>query len=180
LANDMAALRASYWQQTQIPEDVWPHTTLMVAAAAPGGNHPRVWHLTFAKAQPEVKEILQMPHVHFEGKYKDVFTLLYGVEREILQALQQELDIPEAEFWDAFSRVKALRSVEKLSLAGMPIQDAIDLAVFIATTQVQMDRFLPGEPACGGPIDVMVLQTAPFPDIISFPGKRIHHPLLEH
>jgi len=94
------------------------------------------------------------------------------------EALQKELGISEADFAAAWQRVKVLRPIDKLSLGSMPIQDAIDLAVFMATTQVQMDRFLPGTPACGGPIDVMVLRTAPYAEILSFPGKVLHHPLM--
>ena len=58
----------------------------------------------------------------------------------------------------------------------MPIQDAMDLAYLFAKVQVEMDRFLPGTAACGGPIDIMVLQVAPEPNILSYPGKRIHYP----
>ncbi len=59
----------------------------------------------------------------------------------------------------------------------MPTQDAMDLAVFLCNVQVQMDRILPGEAACGGPIDLMVLQLAPEPAIVPFYGKVLHHPL---
>ena len=93
------------------------------------------------------------------------------------EALRQELALPVAQLADAWQNIKVLKSIDKLSLGSMPIQDAIDLAVFIATTQVQMERFLPGEPLCGGPIDVMVLSTAPTREILSFPGKELHHPL---
>ena len=72
--------------------------------------------------------------------------------------------------------LKVLRPVDKLSLWSMPIQDAVELAVFLAKVQVEMDRFLPGTPACGGPIDVMVLRMVPNRDILIFPGKTLHHP----
>jgi len=71
-----------------------------------------------------------------------------------------------------------LRPLDKLSLWSIPIQDAIDLAVFLAKVQVEMDRFLPGQPACGGPIDVMILRTVPDRVILSFPGKTLRHPSL--
>lgn len=72
--------------------------------------------------------------------------------------------------------MKVLRPIDKLNLWAMPVQDAIDMAVFLATVQVEMDRFLPGTPACGGPIDVVVLQMAPRAGIVTYPGKRPHHP----
>lgn len=58
----------------------------------------------------------------------------------------------------------------------MPIQDAMDLAYFLADVQIEMDRFLPGAPVCGGPIDLMVLQGLPYRDIKAFPGKSLEHP----
>ncbi|MGN6109652.1 MAG: hypothetical protein ACTHU0_31380 [Kofleriaceae bacterium] len=72
--------------------------------------------------------------------------------------------------------LKLLRPIDKLNLWTMPLQDAIDLAVFLAHTQIEMDRFLPGLPACGGPIDVLVLRVVPDPEILSYPGKLLHHP----
>lgn len=77
---------------------------------------------------------------------------------------------------EAIENSRELRPTEKLSLWSMPVQDAIDMAVFLATVQVHMDRFLPGTPACGGPIDAMVLQMAPEPGILTYPGKVLHHP----
>jgi hypothetical protein len=86
------------------------------------------------------------------------------------------LRIKQDRFDKAMTNLKVLRPIDKLNLWAIPIQDAIDLAVFLANVQVEMDRFLPGTPACGGPIDVMVLQTASGLSIQSFPGKKVHHP----
>ena len=82
---------------------------------------------------------------------------------------------PEALYGVIQSR-KVLSPIDKLAVSVMPPQDAVDLAVFLATVQIQMERFLPGEPYCGGPIDVMVLQTAPAAKIIWLPGKLLRHP----
>ncbi len=89
----------------------------------------------------------------------------------------KELGIENDKLSQALQNLKVPRPIEKLSLWSMPLQDAIELAVFLATVQIQMDRFLPGTPACGGPIDVMVLQTVTTRAILSFPGKELHHPL---
>lgn len=89
----------------------------------------------------------------------------------------KELGIDNDRFNEALRNLKVLRPVDKLSLWSMPLQDAIDLAVFLATVQEEMDRFLPGTPACGGPIDVMVLKLVPEHAIVTFPGKTLHHPM---
>jgi hypothetical protein len=69
-----------------------------------------------------------------------------------------------------------LGPIDQLNLQTMPLQDAIDLAVFLAEVQIEMDRFLPGSPVCGGPVDVMVLRMVPTPEILTFSGKALHHP----
>jgi hypothetical protein len=78
---------------------------------------------------------------------------------------------------EAFSKFSPDSPINKINFWAMPIQDAIDLAVFLAQVQIQMERFLPGLPTCGGPIDVMVMEMTPEPKIRSFPGKQIHHPM---
>ena len=82
------------------------------------------------------------------------------------------------ECWLRSTSCKILRPIEKINTSVMPVQDAIELAYFLASAQVQMDRFLPGDKACGGPIDVMVLKTAPSNEILWHPGKQVHHPAL--
>jgi hypothetical protein len=42
-----------------------------------------------------------------------------------------------------------LLTLDKLNLYAMPAQDAMELGEFLATVQVKMDRFLPGEAASG-------------------------------
>jgi hypothetical protein len=111
-----------------------------------------------------------------EGSYDEVFALMYGYEFSVLTGICKELGIEPDRLTEALTKLNVLRSIDKLNLWSMPIQDAIDMAVFLATVQVEMDRFLPGAPACGGPIDVMVLHMAPEPGILSFPGKTLGHP----
>ena len=78
---------------------------------------------------------------------------------------------------DVLTNASILKPRDQLSIAVMPVQDAMDLAVFLASVQIQMERFLPGDSLCGGPIDVMVLKTAPVQEILWFPGKDLKHPL---
>lgn len=114
-----------------------------------------------------MSEVLIEPGIRLEGSYAEVFTLLYAFNPEIMDEIRQQLGVDDARFKEAQQARRVLTPIEKLSLWGMPIQDAVDLAVFLASVQVEMDRFLPGTPACGGPIDVMVLQMAPEPGIVA-------------
>ncbi len=89
----------------------------------------------------------------------------------------KRFEIPEPMYDRALasSGRRPMSKLEKLAPL-MPLQDAIDLAAFLAHVQVQMNRFLPEEKPCGGAIDVMVLQAMPTPTVISLPGKTLRHP----
>jgi hypothetical protein len=39
----------------------------------------------------------------------------------------------------------------------MPVQDAIDFAVFILNTTIGYTTFIPGVPSCGGPLQVAAI-----------------------
>ena len=123
-----------------------------------------------------MSELLKAPGIRLEGAYAEVFTLLYAYNPDMLAGLREQLGVDEERFDQALQSRRVLAPIEKLSLWAIPIQDAIDLAVFLAKVQVEMDRFLPGSAACGGPIDVMVLQMAPKTGILAYPGKALHHP----
>ena len=116
------------------------------------------------------------PGIRLEGSYGEVFGLLYGYAPSVLGGVLDKLGVAPEAFRRALGELPFLSPVEKVNPWAMPIQDAVDLAVFLAEVQVQMDRFLPGTPACGGPIDVMVLQMAPEACITAYPGKTLHHP----
>ena len=45
----------------------------------------------------------------------------------------------------------------KLSFDGMPLQDAIDLSVFLTNVAIGHSRFAIGPPVCGGHVDVATI-----------------------
>ncbi|MBI2218780.1 MAG: hypothetical protein HYU51_15960 [Candidatus Rokubacteria bacterium] len=176
LVKRMVEMKSEYWKTTDIPADQWPGPTLLLAAPSPDGETPRVWQVKLAGAGSEMTEILTDPGLKVEGSYDEVFALLYGIDSAVIRAIRQELGVSAEKFREALANAKVLRPIDKINFWAMPTQEAVDLAVFLAGVQCQMDRFLPGTPACGGPIDVMVLQMAPEPVILPYPGKVLHHP----
>ena len=149
---------------------------------APLPNRPPLtWRFVFQEPEPQVQQILPGPNVWLEGTYRNAFTLLYGYHPDIISGLARDLKlgdkpIGEERLYELLANLKVVKPIDKLSLGAMPTQDAIELAYFMATTQIEMERFQPGDKACGGPIDVMVLKTAPAREILWLPGKQVHHP----
>lgn len=179
LVNTMHQQNSAYWskkKEVASDPDKWPGPTLLLAAPSPDGITPRVWRVRLSGAKPELKEIQKQPGIRLEGSYNEVFGLLYGFEPSTMDAMANYLGVSTEKVNEAANSLTVLRPIDKLNLHSLPIQDAVDLAVFLAKVQVQMDRFLPETPVCGGPIDVMVLQMAPKAKIYSYPGKVIHHP----
>ena len=166
--------KRAFWSQLGAPPNEWPGPTMLIALASAAG--PRVWSVSMAGPTYQHREVLGEPNIWLEGSYADVFSLLYGLRPTVVDALGKALGADDAALTAALQSMKVLRPVDQINLATMPLQDAIDLAVFLANVQIEMDRFLPGQPACGGPIDVMVLRMVPSPEILTFPGKALHHP----
>jgi hypothetical protein len=176
LVAKMEGRKRDYWASTEVAPENWPGPTVLLAGPRPMENIPRVWRVRLEGAASEISEILTEPGIRLEGAYDEVFGLLYGYEFNVLRGICEQLGVGPEGLADAIKTLKVLRPIDKLNLWAMPVQDAIDMAVFLANVQVEMDRFLPGTPACGGPIDVMVLTMAPVPGILSHPGKVLRHP----
>jgi len=176
LLEKMVDEKKSCWSTTKVASDQWPGPILLLATASIDRRTPHVWRVDLRGKSFDLEEILKSPDIRFEGSYNEVFSLLYGYHPQVLAGITGTLGIQFPNVQDAIDRMTTLRPKEKFNFSVMPLQDAIDLSVFLAQVQIQMDRFLPGTPACGGPIDVMVLQMVPTPQIVSFPGKTIHHP----
>lgn len=178
LLDHMNAQKHAFWSQTGAPPDEWPGPSLVIATPSRATARPRIWSASMSGGAYQHKEVLTEPNLLLEGSYMEVFALLYGLHLDMVNALGPALNLKVEDLVDVIGKLKALRPVDKLSLPAMPLQDAIDLAVFIASVQIQMDRFLPGHPVCGGPIDVMALRMTPEPEILAYPGKTLHHPHL--
>lgn len=159
----------------QIDEEKWPAPSLWVAGASPDGMAGRVWEGSFKSPVYSFKEKLLYPGIELDGSYREVNNLLYGIDWQNLEQVHKFLGVTEEKLIEAIKNSKMARPADKINFWTMPTQDAIELAVFLAKVQIQMDRFLPGEAACGGAIDVMVLQLTPRPQILSY-LKELHYP----
>ncbi|WNZ59924.1 hypothetical protein QEG98_28380 [Myxococcus sp. MxC21-1] len=173
---DVETDRHSYWSSSGLPREKWPGPITILAAPPTGALTPRVWRLDFTH-QGTHQEILPIPGVWLEGSSRQAFNLLYGIDPPVIESIKNELEVDEAEWNGIFEKTLIARPVSQINFWTMPLQDAIDFAVLLARTQIEMERFLPGPAVCGGPIDVMVMEMAPTPMIRSFPGKTIRHPI---
>lgn len=171
-------------------------TTLVLAIQRVSDRRPAIWKAEFgpgAGSQPLLTAIDQ--RVWFDGSAEHVAALLLGTSPEPLAAIATRLNqvVPDLTAEMLCNAADQLRTTQdnavplyRLAVDHMPVQDAVDLAVFLAEAQVTMERFLPAmeitpggdiywRQTCGGPIDALVLQPWPA-KVVSLPGKRLHHP----
>ncbi len=172
LIYEMGKARFDFWSRYQIPIADWPSTVILIAAISPNSRVPRVWRVVFERNVCEVSVQLENPGVFLEGACLEVFSLLYGYHPQVIQQMKRK----RKGIQQAFHDPSVLKPVNQLNVGVMPIQDAMELAHFLAGVQIEMDRFLPGTPRCGWPVDLIVLQGTPFRAITKFPGKELTHP----
>jgi hypothetical protein len=165
----------TYWGELKVEESKWRAPSLWVASATSDGMASKVFEGVFAAPNYVFEERLEYPGIALDGSYREVRNLLYGVDWQIVRGVLKALNVTDDAFLEALRQSKIARPVDKINFWTMPTQDAIELAVFVAKVQIQMDRFLPEEAACGGPVDVMVLELTPVPSIIEY-IKVLHYP----
>jgi hypothetical protein len=176
LINGMKEERAKAAKKLGYPAKDTPQTIALVAAPPADGTAPRLWRIDLNGDQASAQEILKWSGVWLEGSANLTLTLLYGIEGGRMEALQKELNVDPDTFEAAITATVTAAQVSKINFWTMPVQDAMDFAAFCARVEVEMERFLPGNAVCGGPIDLMTLEMAPDPTIRAFLGKTLHHP----
>jgi hypothetical protein len=176
LVDGMVEERRKACEVLKIPFEQASFTVALLAAPPLQGTAPRFWRILLEGNKGSAMEVLKNAGTWIEGDAGMTLTLLYGLNDVRVLALREKLKIDENTFQKAVEETVDLAAVNGINFWTMPVQDAMDFAVFCARVQVEMDRFLPGLGSCGGPIDLMTLEMAPKPHVRSFPGKRLHHP----
>jgi len=177
LMTDMVEHRQRFFTKIGISPDARQSTRCLLLGSPTDRTAPRVWRISLEGEGASRMEILQTPNIWLEGSYDAAFPLLFGHSGSYFEAVRQKLGLDQPCFDDVMAHaIEKTSPIKRINFLTMPIQDAIDLAVFIAQVQIEMERFLPGVPACCGPVDVMTMELAPKPRIRSFPGKALHHP----
>ena len=94
--------------------------------------------------------------VSWGGDGEALCRLVLGFGTGLAEVFVQNLGVPDKQAWDAIE-VIGQRLDARLCHPAMPLQDAIDLAQFLADTSIGLSRFTPGWPTIGGPVDVAAI-----------------------
>jgi hypothetical protein len=140
-----------------------PELGVYVGGYAAGRFFPEAYVSVFPDAVP-LREIEPdsdgQPRfgVNWFGQERPLFRLMMGYDPLAIKELVKR-GAPEAlvQKWIADNAGSMPLVVE-----GMPIQDAIDLARFLAEVTIGWSRFAAGAPACGGDVDIAVITPTRF------------------
>jgi hypothetical protein len=92
----------------------------------------------------------------YDGQSNFAQRLLRGYDEELIQQVKGVLNLSD----DDTARLLAdlpSKSHVSLPLQFLPLQDCVDLAIFLITTTISMQRFLPTVRGVGGAIDVATI-----------------------
>lgn len=134
-----------------------PFLGMLVSGYSSGQFFPEQWEFELPM-KSELKE--RRPDV--EGKpnfgadwfgLTDAITRLHwGRDDRALQILSNRFNVPHQEISELLAPLQY-----PVLFAGMPLQDAIDYAVYLINVTIGRFRFVVGAPVCGGDIDVAVI-----------------------
>lgn len=130
---------------------------MMIAGYSSGGFQPELWHLEsngINRSGP-VDPLNGASGVFFQGQPDAISRIFYGHSIYLKNALIN-LGV-KSEVVDSY--VSAIHGQTNIPLLqeGMPIQDVIDLARFLAETTVNFVRFTPGPNVVDGPIEIAAI-----------------------
>ncbi len=92
----------------------------------------------------------------WQGQPEAISRLVYGTGINLPIVLKENFGIPPDQM-DRAVEVFRQRLEIPFVLSAMPLQDAIDLAEFLADLTIKFTRFTPGAPSVGGPIEIAAI-----------------------
>jgi hypothetical protein len=118
-----------------------------------------VWHLQFGSRGcegPKLDIPADLPGLAAEGTPTPVRRLVLGLDPEEVEPVLARIGLSPDQVAGIIEKLRTTL-FRQMVHPSMPIQDAIDLAVFLAQTTAQFTRFAPGPDTVGGPVEVAAL-----------------------
>jgi len=135
-----------------------PSLGFIVAGYSSGENLPEEWEIVIEKGicpEPILIRPIHEIGLSWRGIVEPITRLVMGYGSKLPNALK-ETGMTEEQVNSIIKHINNRLNIP-LVYAPMPIQDAIDLAVFLSEATVNYSRFTPGAPLVGGPIDVAAI-----------------------
>lgn len=109
----------------------------------------------FQRLRPPKEDGSQDYGANWYGATDAIVRLHFGRDEGVLEILQQ-LDVEPQKIAQTEQIVKCQLQYP-VPFAGMPLQDAVDYAIYLVSVTIGRYRFVVGAEICGGPIDVATI-----------------------
>ncbi len=143
----------------QIPDPEKPLIGFMVAGYSTGQPRGEIFHLLFDKGVchgPTCVMPLDACGFRWEGQPTALRRLVLGVDPDGLTKVLTDSGLAPDKVNEILGRC-SLAFGTRLANDSMPIQDAIDLAIFLEKISAGFSRFCDGPAGVGGPVEVAVM-----------------------
>jgi hypothetical protein len=149
------------WEKYEVayPDDQGPLLGMMIAGYSANQPFGELW-ITGMQGLTRIGPVNMLAQsqfgVHFEGMPTSLYRLLLGFEPERLEEILQQCQLSREKIDEILQKCRiTLRN--EIVYPFMPIQEAIDLAIFLADTASKYTHFSLGPDSVGGPIDVATI-----------------------
>jgi len=135
-----------------------PSLGFLVAGYSAGDDLPEEWKIEILGGNcPAPTAVRQRGEtgIFWAGEQEAIARIVKGHGTGLPRVLA-ELGVPEEQIGPAMEQIEQRLEV-MLAAPPMPIQDAIDLAVFLVEATIMFSRFSPGAPTVGGRVDVAAI-----------------------
>jgi hypothetical protein len=136
-----------------------PDLGFIVAGYSSGKVLAEEWEIKIdekgACTKPTLIRELDVTGISWRGQPEAITRLIFGYGTG-LPIVLKELGLPDEQAGKVLDLIRSRLEVD-LATAPMPIQDAIDLAIFLAEVAIMFSRFTPGANIVGGPVDVAAI-----------------------
>lgn len=147
------------WKKAMPPDYTGPPMTFVVGGYDVGAAYGRVW---LFEVPGDSKPAEQQPGdtnfgMTWGGQLEIASRLVHGFDPAMDSILGQELNLNEKQIKKLHSALKK-RMEFPIPYSVLPLQDCVDLAVFLVRTTMVAQQLAIGVRGVGGPIDVAVIR----------------------
>jgi hypothetical protein len=142
-----------------LPPDQQPYLGFMVAGYSSGQPRGEVWLLQFFDGMCHGPDLLMdqdTTAISWQGQPRALSRLVLGFDELDLRNVLQSEGLDAAQIDAIIQKCKDQFGIS-IVRDGMPIQDAIDLAIYLEQTSAGFIKFCDGPASVGGPVEVAVL-----------------------
>ncbi len=156
------AARHLLYDEVYVPEfagsEHKPALGFIVAGYSAGEDLAEEWRVLIQNGECRGPELIRAPQdtgLSWQGEPEAVTRLVMGHGTKLPEVLR-ELGVPDEQIEPAMGKIEQRLEV-RLAPSPMPIQDAIDLALFLVQATIMFSRFGPGAPTVGGPVELAAI-----------------------